>query len=97
MPTDDPASRRIQAELDDSRARNVALADALARTRAVADLQAQADAERTAVIEHLLAAGSAAERADKLRSSALTELGEATAAFSRAGHAGALGAEADTS
>jgi hypothetical protein len=78
----------LAAERDDLRARNVALSDALARTRTAADIQAQADDERAAVVGHLLDAVAGAERADKLRCEAIAELQEAAAAFSRPGHAG---------
>lgn len=89
-PSNSARLAHLQAERDEIRARNVALTEALARTRTVADLQAKADATRSAVIEHLLAAMSATERADELRRAAVAELHEATAAFSRAGHIGAL-------
>jgi len=88
---------RLHEERDDLRARNVALIDALARARTVADLQAQADEQRAAVVQHLLAASGAAERADELRRAVVAELQEATAAFTRAGHAGQLSAEDDAS
>lgn len=81
---------RLQAELDEVRALNVALKEALARTRTAADLQAKADAERGAAVKSLLAVTSATERADEFRRQALAELNEATAAFSRAGHIGDL-------
>jgi excisionase family DNA binding protein len=81
---------RLQAERDDLRARNVALSDALARTRAAADAQERADAERAAVVRHLLAAADAAERADEQRRTAAAELQEAAATFTRPGHLGQL-------
>jgi excisionase family DNA binding protein len=75
----------IQRERDDLRAQVVSLEEALARAHAVAELQRDADAERAAVVEHLLAAGAANERADALRRKALTELEEALAGFARPG------------
>jgi excisionase family DNA binding protein len=74
-------------ERDDLRARMVSLEDALGRAHLVAELQRDADRERAAVIEHLLEAAAASERADGLRRQAITELEEAVAAFSRPGHA----------
>jgi hypothetical protein len=79
---------RLAAERDDLRARNVALSDALARTRAAADIQARADDERAAVVRHLLDALAGTERTDELRREAIAELHEAAAAFSRPGHVG---------
>lgn len=81
---------RLAAERDDLRARNVALSDALARSRDAADIQARADDERAAVVRHLIDAVAGAERADELRREAIAELQEATAAFSRPGHLGGL-------
>jgi excisionase family DNA binding protein len=87
---------QIQRERDDLRASVVTLTEAVARSRTVADLQAQADTERAAMIQHLLAAASAGERADALRRAAAAELKEAVATASRAGHLGALRAQSET-
>jgi hypothetical protein len=87
---------RLRDERDNLRAHSVALGEALAQTRAVADLDARADAERAAVIEHLLDAAGAAERADALRRDSIAALHEAVGAFTRAGHAGELRAEGDS-
>ena len=81
---------RLREERDDLRAHNVALADALARSRAAADAQERADAERAVVVRHLLAAAEAAERADEQRRGVVAELQEAAAAFTRPGHPGQL-------
>jgi hypothetical protein len=86
-----PAEADVKHERDALRARVVALEDALARQRSVTDLLRQADLERAAVVEHLLAAARAAERADRLRQDALTELDEAVAGFTRPGNLSALG------
>jgi excisionase family DNA binding protein len=82
----DDASR----ERDDFRARVVNVEEALARAHAVAELQRDADAERAAVVEHLLAAAAAAEKADSFRRRALSEMEEALAGFTRPGHAGQM-------
>ncbi|MHB1582405.1 MAG: helix-turn-helix domain-containing protein [Acidimicrobiales bacterium] len=72
----------------DLRAQIIDLQDALARTRAVLDLQRQADNERAAQVEHLLRAAAAGERAEALRRQAVEELDEALAGFTRLGHLG---------
>lgn len=74
-------------ERDDLRARIVSLEEALARAHLVAELQRDADAERTAVVGQLLEAMAASERAEALRRRAIAELEETLAAFSRPGHA----------
>lgn len=79
--------RNLERERDDLRARIVGLEEALARAHSAADLQSQADAERAAVVRHLLEAVAASERADSLRRQALQELEEALAGLSRPGHA----------
>jgi excisionase family DNA binding protein len=84
------AENNLERERDDLRAEVVSLRDALARTRVVADLQRDADVERAAVVEHLLAASAAGERADVLRRQALAALDEALAGFTRPGHAGVV-------
>jgi excisionase family DNA binding protein len=84
------APTALSAERDDLRARVIALEDALVRMNEVAELQRAADAERSLVVEHLLAANGAAERADALRREAVTALEEALAGFSRPGHTGSI-------
>lgn len=81
---------RTLEERDDLRAEVVSLTESLARMRSFSERQAEADAERAAVVEHLLAAVSAAERADKLRREAIDDLQEALGDATRAGHAGGL-------
>lgn len=81
---------RMVEERDDLRAEVVSLTESLTRMRSFSDHQAEADAERAAVIQHLLAAVSAAERADQLRREAINDLQEALGDATRAGHAGAL-------
>lgn len=85
--------KEAKRERDDLRATVVMLRESVARMQTVAQLQTEADRERAAVVEHLLAAVSAGERADGFRSKSLTELQEAVAAASRPGHVGDLGAE----
>jgi excisionase family DNA binding protein len=85
-----PAADGVARERDDLRARVVTLEDALARARTVADLQRQADAERATVVEHLMAALSAAERADQLRRTVAAELDDAASALRYPGHPGEL-------
>jgi uncharacterized protein involved in exopolysaccharide biosynthesis len=77
---------QLQRERDDLRATVTTLRDALARMRSVAELQRQADVERAAMVEHLLAATAAGERADALRRSALQELEEAVAGTTQPAH-----------
>jgi excisionase family DNA binding protein len=84
------ALERTARERDELRATVVTLKDLVARTRTVAELQQRADAERSTMIEHLLAAVAAGERADVLRQAAITELNEAVMAASQPGHPGAL-------
>jgi predicted ArsR family transcriptional regulator len=80
----------LASERDDLRARVIVLEDALARMNQAAELQRAADAERSLVVEHLLAANSASERADALRRQTVAMLEEALAGFSRPGHAGSI-------
>lgn len=80
----------IERERDDLRAQVVSLQDALTRSNVVAELQRDADTERAAVIDHLLAASAAGERADALRRQALAQLEEALAGFARPGHPGSI-------
>jgi len=75
---------------DDARARIVDLEEALVRSRISAELQREADDARAVVVEHLLAAVAASERADGLRRRAHAELEEAVQGFSRPGHPGEL-------
>lgn len=89
----EPTGKHAERERDDLRATVVTLRETVARMQTVAQLQAEADRERAAVVQHVLAAASAGERADGLRRRALAELQEAVAASARPGHAGNLGAE----
>jgi excisionase family DNA binding protein len=84
------APSTLESERDDLRARVIALEDALARMNEVAELQRAADAERSLVVEHLLAAHGATERADTLRRQAVAALEEGLAGFSRPGHPGSI-------
>jgi hypothetical protein len=54
--------------------------------REAADLQRRAEAERGEVVEHLLAAVAAAERADALRRQAVEALEDALARGTLPGH-----------
>jgi hypothetical protein len=81
---------RLQQARDDLRATVTTLQDALARMRAVAELQRQADVERAQMVDHLLAAIAAGERADALRRSALQELEDAVAGATQPAHPGGL-------
>lgn len=85
-----PGEASTTRMLDDARARIVDLEDALARSRSSAELQREADDARAEIVEHLLAAVAAAERADGLRRRAHAELDEAVQGFSRPGHVGDL-------
>jgi hypothetical protein len=82
------ALAHLTSERDDLRGVVMSLQDAVARLRAVAELQRQADGERSAVIEHLLAASAASERADTLRRAALKQLEDAVAATAQPAHLG---------
>jgi excisionase family DNA binding protein len=82
----------LRRERDDLRAQATTLREGLARARAAADLQSEADEERAAVVRHLLDALAAGERADRLRREALREHEAAAADATRAGHLGELGA-----
>ena len=84
------STRTVDRERDDLRSQMIALQDALARMRAVAELQRDVDRERAAMIEHLQAALSAGERADELRRSALAQLEDAVATAAIPGHLGDL-------
>ncbi len=85
------SAEEIGRDRDGLRARVVNLEEALTRAHAVAELQREADGERAAVVEHLLAAAAASERADALRRRSVAELEEAVAVFSRPGHPGEMG------
>lgn len=80
----------LQNERDDLRAKLVSVNESLARIEAATERQLLADAERAALVEHLLGAVSSAERADKLRREALDHLQEALADARRAGHPASL-------
>jgi hypothetical protein len=80
----------LASERDDLRARVVALEERVAGLNEAADLHRAADTERSRVVEHLLAANEASERADALRRQAIAVLEEALAGFSRPGHAGSI-------
>jgi excisionase family DNA binding protein len=80
----------VERERDDLRAEVVRLQDALTRSQIVVELQAQADQERSDMVEHLIAAIAAGERADGLRRRAAAEYEETIAAFSRPGHPGQM-------
>jgi excisionase family DNA binding protein len=75
-PADAPSAIR---ERDALRARVVVLEDSSAGMRDAADLQRQADAERSEVVKQLLAAVASSERADALRGQALEKLEDALA------------------
>jgi excisionase family DNA binding protein len=79
----------LMKERDDLRARVVGLEDALATIREAVELQRQADAERSQVIEDLLAALVSSERADSLRRQALQTLEDGLAGSVMPGHPGA--------
>jgi len=85
-----PSDLGVMQERDDLRASNVALREQMARMRASAELHAQADTQRAAMVGHLLAAVSAGESADDLRRQAVGYLEDAVAEASRPGHAGGL-------
>jgi hypothetical protein len=76
----------VSRERDELRSRVVALEDNLAQMREAADLQRRAGAERGEVVEHLLAAVAAAERADALRRQAVEALEDALARGTLPGH-----------
>jgi excisionase family DNA binding protein len=90
LPTTDRADSSTSRQLNDARARIVDLEEALARSRTSAELQREADEARAEVVEHLLAALAAADRADGLRRRGQAELDEAVQGFSLPGHAGDL-------
>jgi len=96
MTTSGDADRRtgqsgLAENSDDLRARVVALEEALARMRNVAEHQRQADAHRGEMINHLLSATAANEKADKSRLLAISELEETLAGFTQPGHLGDIG------
>lgn len=80
----------VARERDGLRAKVVDLEEALTRAHMAVELQRDADAERARVIEHLLMAMTASERADALRRQAATVLEEALAGFTRPGHPGEM-------
>jgi hypothetical protein len=77
-------------QLEDALARIVVLEDALARLHGVAEVRTAADAARSEVIDHLLAALRTAEQLDVIRREGQAELEEIIAGFSRPGHLRAL-------
>jgi len=79
---------RREDDSDDLRARVVALEEALARVRNVAELQRQADKHRSEMVNYLLIATAANEKADQSRQLAISELEEALAGFTQPGHLG---------
>lgn len=93
LPTDltEGHFQALQNERDDLRAKLVSLNESLARLESATERQLLADAERAALVEHLLAAVSSAERADKLRREAFQDLQEALADTRRVGHPASLG------
>ena len=78
-------------ERDDLRAQLVALEDALAVMREASDLQRSADAERSEMIEALIAALARSERADALHRQALEALEGGLARSLVPGHPGTTG------
>lgn len=87
----DAADREALArERDDLLARVAWLEDALARLREASNLQRQADTQRAEVIDRLLSAMAAAERADELRRDAHAELEDAIASAAMPGNVGRL-------
>jgi hypothetical protein len=68
----------------------IALQEALALTRHAAELQRRVDEERAGLVEHLLAATSAAERVDGLRREAFTALDQAVASLTQPGYLGMI-------
>jgi len=89
-----PKSRRGESDtarqLANARARIVNLEEALVRSHASTELLREAEESRAEVVQHLLAANVAAERADGLRRQAHAELEEVIRSFSRPGHPGEL-------
>lgn len=83
-------------ERDDLRATLVTLRDALAQTRDVLQLQREADDARADMVQHLLDALAAGERADNLRRGALERLEAAVGTATGPGHPGELGPERDS-
>ncbi len=81
----------LQSERDDLRAKLVSVSESLVRLGSATERQLSADAERAALVEHLLAAVSSAERVDKFRREAFEDLQEALADAQRVGHPASLG------
>jgi excisionase family DNA binding protein len=84
------ASADLERERDDLRAQVVTLEEVLARTQSAAELQRAADDERAIVMNKLIEALAAAERADALRRAAVDGLRDALAAAPQPGHPGQL-------
>jgi excisionase family DNA binding protein len=78
----------LLVERDDLRAKVIGLEDALARMREAAELQRQAEVERSKVVDQLLAALGASDRADGLRRQALQTLEDGLASALMPGHPG---------
>lgn len=74
-----PSAAAVVRERDELRARVVVLEDSLAALRDAADLQRQADVERSEVVKQLLAALAGSERSDVLRARAIKQLEDALA------------------
>jgi excisionase family DNA binding protein len=87
--TDIRETAALLAERDELRARVVSLEDALARMREAAELQRQAEADRSTVIDQLLAAVAGSDRADGLRRQAVRALEDGLAAALMPAHPGA--------
>jgi excisionase family DNA binding protein len=79
---------RLLAERDELRGQVAVLEDSLARLREASELQRRADAERARVIDGLLSALGAAERADALRRQAVEVLEDGVAASLMPRHPG---------
>ena len=75
-------------ERDDLRTRVVCVENALASTRKASELQQEVEAKRSEVIDHLLAALTASDRASRMSRQALETLEDAVAGTSVPGHAG---------
>jgi hypothetical protein len=88
---DGAAVPRLLAERDEQRAQIAALEESLASLREASESQRRADAERARVVDGLLSALRAAERADELRRHAVEQLEDGLAASLMPRHPGATG------
>jgi excisionase family DNA binding protein len=86
---DGDAVPRLLAERDELRAQVALHEESLARLREASELQRRADAERARVVDGLLGALGAAERADALRRQAVEALEDGVAASLMPRHPGA--------